>query len=377
MGIAAYPRDGRTPEALVEAATPAIHPGASEGHSAAMVSALARLEPIVTRVAAGTITVLLLGETGVGKDVLARTIHARSPRASKPIVCINCAALSESLLESELFGHEKGAFTGATHEKHGLIEAAAGGTVFLDEIGEMPLSVQAKLLRVIEQREVLRVGAVAPRSVDVRFLAATNRDLDVEVAEKRFRQDLYFRLNAISLVIPPLRDRLDEIEPLARGFIAEACQRAGLRAPVALDPDALALLKNYRWPGNIRELRNVIERAVLLCGDGVIQLVHLPTEKMGALLPPPSRLPTGIAHLAIRSPVAPRSVPAPRQTLPTMSGEEPSGAEIERARIVAALEQCGGNQSDAARALGISRSTLISRIQTYGLPRPRKREDDK
>jgi DNA-binding NtrC family response regulator len=301
--------------------------------------AMSRLEPFIEKVAGSTISVLILGETGVGKEVMARTIHSRSARAKAPLVCINCAALSESLLESELFGHERGAFTGAVQAKPGLLEAASGGTFFLDEIGEMRLALQAKLLRVLEQREVQRLGSLAPRPIDVRFIAATNRDLEEEIEARRFREDLYFRLNGISLTIPPLRERLEEIEPLARAFLARACERAG-RAVPAISTAALELLRRYRWPGNVRELRNLMERALVLCGD-VILVEHFPAE------------------CVVQEPEPPRDDPF-------------QGMNV-RERVIAALEACNGNQTRAAEMLGVSRRTLITRMEQYDLPRPRKR----
>jgi two-component system, NtrC family, response regulator AtoC len=367
-GLAVYPRDGRTPESLVAFASARGKVGDDAAGASSVVStgAFARMEPVIKRVAMGDINVLVLGETGVGKEILARTIHARSPRARRPMLCINCAALAESLLESELFGHEKGAFTGAVQAKTGLLESAEGGVVFLDEVGEMPLAVQAKLLRVLEQREVLRVGALKPRHIDVRFVSATNRDLDVEVAAGRFRSDLYFRLDGISMAIPPLRERVDEIEPLARAFVAEACHRLHLQSALTIDEEALSLLHSYQWPGNVRELRNIMERAVLLCSGRTIGRAHLPAEKMGPLVlgrptPPPPLVPP-----------APTTAPDSSALLQTAQGP----AAHDRHTIVQALEKCGGNQSKAAKLLGISRGTLINRIEQFGLPRPRKREED-
>jgi two-component system, NtrC family, response regulator AtoC len=286
---------------------------------------------------------LLLGETGTGKEVLAEVIHRASPRASKPLVRLNCAAMPEALLESELFGHEKGAFTGANATKPGLLETADGGTVFLDEIGELTAATQAKLLRVLEAREVQRVGALKPRPIDVRFLAATNRDLEAEVTRGRFRADLYYRLNGVSIMIPPLRDRVAEIEPFARRFIADAAARMK-RTPPSLDGDALALLRSHQWPGNIRELKNAIERAVLLQTAGTITAAHLPVDKIKTSVRAPS--------------------PDPDASV------EPA-TEADRIRLV--LERCGGNQTKAALELGMSRRTLVNRLNDLGLPRPKKR----
>jgi two-component system, NtrC family, response regulator AtoC len=305
----------------------------------------------------------------------ARTIHERSPRAAAPMICLNCAALNETLLESELFGYERGAFTGATQAKQGLIEAANGGTVFLDEIGEMPASIQAKLLRVLEQREVQRLGALRPRPVDVRFIAATNRDLEEEVAAGRFREDLFFRINGISLTIPPLRERPDELEPLATLFVARAAEQLHRPRAPRITTQVLALMKRYAWPGNIRELRNVMERAVLLSSGDFIGLEHVPAEKWAPVAPVGAR---GSVQ-AMRA-----AIPASRPTMvdledaPTSTGMPAApAATSERDRIVRALEACSGNPTHAAKMLGISRRTLITRIEEYGLPRPRKREDDR
>jgi len=286
---------------------------------------------------------------------------------------INCAALSDSVLESELFGHEKGAFTGAVQAREGLFEAAAGGTVFLDEVGELSPGTQAKLLRVLEERVVTRLGSNRPKAIDVRILSATNRDPEAEIAAGRFRSDLYFRLNGLSLSIPPLRERLGEIEEFASVFLASACRLIERTDLPRISPEALLLLRAYRWPGNVRELRNAIERAAVLCPGDVILPEHLPPAltKLGE----PERLHT----------VA-RSAASTEATLATATASAPAGANdhlltelklVERARIIEALERCGGNQSKAARLLGISRSTLVTRIEEYGLPRPQKGDGER
>jgi DNA-binding NtrC family response regulator len=320
--------------------------------------AMRQLYKLIERVAPGMISVILLGETGVGKEVVAEALHRLSPRAERPFVRLNCAALSESLLESELFGHEKGAFTGAVQARAGLLESADGGTVFLDEVGEMPVTTQVKLLRVIEERRVTRVGATRPRDLDVRFVSATHRDLEAEIARGRFRQDLYFRLNGISVVIPPLRERAREIDALARFFAAEGARRAGLSSPPALTPEALAALRAHAWPGNLREMRNVLERAVLLAGEGPVTPEHLPG--VGAR-------PRSVAPPA---PEANDAAPAPDAA---RGGARQSELDaIERQRILDALERCAGNQTLAARILGMSRRTFVNRLTEYNIARPRK-----
>jgi DNA-binding NtrC family response regulator len=310
------------------------------------------------------ISVLVLGETGVGKEVLAQTIHRRSPRARGPMLAINCAALSESLLESELFGHEKGAFTGALATRPGLFEAAEGGTVFLDEVGELPMSVQVKLLRVIEERKVLRVGARTARGVDVRFVSATHRDLETEITRGAFRQDLFFRLNGIALTIPPLRRRVGEIASLAAAFAEEASRQIDRPRAPSLSSEALGILERYSWPGNIRELRNAVERAAVLCQGDEILPEHLPSKITGGAPPP------------LTAPPAAPPPPSPRLTEKGDSVERLTLqlGEVEKRRVIRALDQCQGNQTRAAAQLGISRWTLIERIKQYGLPRPRKKK---
>ncbi len=324
-------------------------------------SPMDRLHELARRIAKSQINVLLLGETGVGKEVMARRLHESSNRADKPFLGLNCASLNEQLFESELFGYEKGAFTGAAQAKPGLIETADGGTVFLDEVGEMPLSTQAKLLRVLEERRVMRVGGLRAREVDVRFVAATNQDLQKEIEMGTFREDLYYRLNGISLVIPPLRERPGEIPILARRFIREACRQAGFDVEPVLSRAALDWMGSYGWPGNIRELRNAINRAVLLASGGTILPEHLQSE---VFTPRTGR---GSGRHADRT--GSNSVPV---VVP------PSTADAaERQRILDALAACGGNQTRAAKLLGIARRTLTSKLDKLGIPRPRKdREQD-
>jgi two-component system, NtrC family, response regulator AtoC len=320
-----------------ESAQVAPPPGASSGGATAM----ARAERLLERIAPGDISVLIQGETGVGKEVFAERLHAKSRRAQKPLLRLNCGGFTETLLDSELFGHEKGSFTGADKAKPGLLELADGGSVFLDEIGELPLGLQARLLRVLQDKKVQRVGALEPRAIDVRFISATNRDLAAEVTAGRFRQDLYYRLNGVTLVIPPLRERLSEIAGLARQFLVEAGARTGGQQQRRLSRTALARLEAHAWPGNIRELRNVIERAALICPDDEIGEEHLQ-----------------LAEPAERPSVGAGSLHADVESL-------------ERKRILEALEACGGNQTRAAQKLGISRGTLLSRLKQYGITRPR------
>ena len=309
----------------------------------------------VARAAASSINTLILGETGVGKEILARALHNLSPRRAGPFIALNCAALTESLLQSELFGHEKGAFTGALQARAGLLETAAGGTLFLDEVGELPLSIQTKLLRALEDRKVLRVGGRAERDVDVRFVAATNRDVEAEAEAGTFRQDLYYRLNGISFTIPPLRERQAEIPALCRMFLARCNAELSRAQPLSLSEEALELLTNYAWPGNVRELRNAIERGAVLCSGHVLGPEHLP-----------QRVVSGNARVSTVPPLEGTH----EEALARARNELQS---IERQRILEALEQCGGNQTRAAEALGISRRTLVYRLSDLGLPRPRKR----
>jgi DNA-binding NtrC family response regulator len=301
---------------------------------------MADLHALVAKTAPTLVNVLLLGETGVGKGVIAERLHRLSKRADAQFMQLNCAGLSAALLESELFGHEKGAFTNATQTKPGLLEAAAGGTVFLDEVGEMPMEVQAKLLIAIETRVIRRVGATRATPIDVRFICATHRDLETEIRRGQFRADFYYRINGVTITVPPLRDRRDEIDGFITRFASDAARSWGLERPPTFADDALRALRQYQWPGNIRELRHVVERAVLFSEHG-----HVTLRVLAA-----GGLPVEALEPAARS-----------------------AEDAERESVVAALAACGGNQSEAARKLGIARNTLIARIRKYGLRRPRAR----
>jgi DNA-binding NtrC family response regulator len=375
IGTASYPRDGRDSLSLAEAAVARVRGEEAPERPRVTAVSMPELERLVSRVAEGNISVLILGETGVGKELIAARIHELSSRRAGPFVRINCAALSATLLESELFGHVKGAFTGADRAKPGLLEAAHGGTVLLDEVGDLPAETQVKLLRVLEQREILPVGAVSPRAIDVRFLAATHRELEREIRRGAFRQDLYFRLAGITLRIPPLRDRTDEIPALADTFLREAvASHDGRRLPT-LSPEALRLLQRYPWPGNIRELRHAIERAVLLGTADTIEPEHLPIEKLRDDEVVYSRTPWPAEEaVAPPAPAPPAAAsPPPDEDLDARAADlRVEFDRLERQRILRALDDCGGNQTRAAQALGISRSKLISRLDQYGVPRPRK-----
>ncbi len=296
---------------------------------------MARLLSTLEGVAASQATVLINGESGTGKELLARFIHSRSPRAHRPFIAVNCAALPDGLLESELFGHERGAFTGALIRKIGKFEMAHTGTLLLDEIGEMTMGLQAKLLRVLQEREVDRVGGRDPVPVNIRVIATTNRTLYREVEQNRFREDLYYRLNVFPVTLPPLRERLADIPMLARHFAAAAASRNGLPLP-ALSEAALAHLQRLPWKGNIRELENVMERAVLLAGHGVILPEHCPVE--------------------IRDATSPLVVPQPGNG---------SLWEMERDLIFRTLMRVKDNRTHAAKELGISIRTLRNKLREY------------
>lgn len=289
---------------------------------------------LTLQVASSEANILILGESGTGKELIARTLHTNSPRKARPFVSLNCAALADNLLESQLFGHLRGAFTGAIMNQKGLLEEADGGTLFLDEIGDVSAAVQAKLLRVIQEKEFIPIGSTKPKTVDVRFVAATNRDLQQDVASGRFREDLYYRLNVISLTLPPLRERPEDIEPLARHFVKRFAARMNKELH-GIDPDALLCMTRYHWPGNVRELENVIERAVILARGPLLTADLLP--------------------------VCSRNAPPRSDELHPMVALE----EIERQHILAIYKQTSNHKSKTAEILGISRKTLDRKLVEY------------
>jgi DNA-binding NtrC family response regulator len=328
------------------------------------------------RAARSVISVILLGETGVGKEVLARAIHGRSSRAAGPFIGINCGALNENLLEAELFGYERGAFTGAQQARAGLFEAANGGTLFLDEVAEATPATQVKLLRVVEERTVLRLGARRARPVDVRIVSATNRDPEAEIRAGRLRNDLYFRLAGVTLQIPALRERPLDVAPLTQAFADSVCRQLEL-SRVSFSSEALACLTAYAWPGNVRELRNVVERAIILSGEERIGPEHLPPAlRSGATTRRDERPSVGATRSAKASPVTAAATATATATADLDA--ERFRAEVkalDRERIKEALERVSGNQTRAAALLGISRRTLVSRLREFDLPRPRKRDE--
>jgi two-component system response regulator HydG len=301
--------------------------------------AMTNLLETVAQVAPSEATVLITGESGTGKEMIAGAVHFNSPRKEGPFVKINCAAITETLLESELFGHEKGSFTGADRRKEGKFRQADGGTLFLDEVSEMSLAMQVKLLRVLQEREITRVGGSEVVKVDVRLIAATNRDLVAEIQSGRFREDLYYRLNVVTLRVPPLRERREDIPLLAQHFL-EVFSARNRKTVKGFTPQAMDRLLKYDWPGNIRELMNTVERAVVLSRSEYLDEVDLsPVTKETAA----GAAPAG----------------EPSETLPL--------EEVERTTILKTLEQTGGNKSEAARRLGITRRTLHQKLKKYGM----------
>ncbi|HEY8144782.1 MAG TPA: sigma 54-interacting transcriptional regulator, partial [Kofleriaceae bacterium] len=366
VGLAVFPRHGTKPDEILSRARSALRTargGRTEVVTAPAAEArtpetdvvvadpqMRRVYQLVQKVADTPMTVLIIGETGTGKEVVAEALHRESSRKGRPFVRLNCACLPETLLESELFGHERGSFTGADKRKIGFFEAADGGTIFLDEIGEITAAVQAKLLRVLEEHKITRVGGTQEIAVDVRVVCATNRDLEGEVSRGAFREDLYFRISAFTILVPPLRDRKSEILPLTEYFLGVMAREHGQAAPRISD-EARRALERYSWPGNVRELRNALERALVLHAGGVVELEDLPERlreesemRGGPALP----LPVTDGGLDVRQQIA----------------------DVERASILAVLEACGGNQTHAARKLGLSRRALIYRMEKHGLKPP-------
>jgi DNA-binding NtrC family response regulator/pSer/pThr/pTyr-binding forkhead associated (FHA) protein len=339
---AAVPEDGATADELIDAALGEVGRATPAAATAELLvaedAATRELFDLARRAARSEVTVLLTGETGSGKEVVAAEIHRASARADGPYVRINCASIPETLIESELFGHERGSFTGADKRRIGFIERAHGGTLLFDEIGELPASLQAKLLRVLEERKVLRIGAVEEVAVDVRFVAATNRDLEREVERGTFRHDLFFRLSAMTLRVPPLRDRPQDLPRLAEHFAQRASQAANRPQARFTDGFVQALLR-YPWPGNVRELRNVIERAVILANGTELTVNELPER------------------LAVLAPVSPRPPSPMRDRLD----------DVERRALADALRESNGNRTHAAKRLGISRRALLYKLKKYNL----------
>jgi DNA-binding NtrC family response regulator len=303
--------------------------------------AMLRVAELITKVAPTDSTVLLLGESGTGKEVMANTIHQISPRREQPFIAINCAALPDQILESELFGHVKGAFTGAESDKVGLFEAADGGTLFLDEVGDMALTAQAKLLRVLQTGEIRRVGESTTHHVDVRILAATNKDLVNDVAEKMFREDLYFRLNVFQIVIPPLRERRDALQNLIKEFLKRFSQKFE-KSVYGIDENSWNVLAHYEYPGNVRELESIIAHAVIMADSDMITVNDLPDQM--------------------------RFGPGARLGLPSYdSGSLGTIQDMEKALIIRTLKKLNNNQTEVSKSLGVSRSTLWRKIKEYGI----------
>jgi Nif-specific regulatory protein len=335
------------------------------GDSAALREVLSKVE----QVAPTASTVLLRGETGTGKELVAHAIHINSPREGKPFVRVNCAALAPGVLESELFGHEKGSFTGAMQRRPGRFELADGGTLFLDEVGDLPLEVQIKLLRTLQEREFERVGGTETIKVDVRMVSATNRNLERMIEDGTFREDLYYRLNVFPINLPPLRDRLDDLAPLAQHFVAKFARNLGVR-PAGIGVDALAKLREYTWPGNVRELENIIERAMILARGAEIAASHLDFGRRGQ---------TGAAAAVTQTGPQPITDPASAPVAAAHAAPASAGhgddarplaerlLESERREIIAAIEKSKGNIASASRMLGINRSTLYYRLRKHEL----------
>jgi DNA-binding NtrC family response regulator len=326
--------------------------GASEllGNSPAMEN----VRQLIRKVARTHATVLIHGESGTGKELVARALYLESPRASAPFIRVNCAAVPENLIESEFFGHEKGSFTGALTKREGRFELAHGGTILLDEISEISPNVQAKLLRVLQERELERVGGNRTIKVDVRVIATTNRNLETSVEKKEFRQDLYFRLNVVPIHVPPLRERMEDVPFLSEEFLKRFGRKHGVHVKGFSD-EAMRALKTHNWPGNVRELQNVIERAVILCGEnGILEPEHLGL--------------TSSPQAAAAAPVTTGSASSAGSPLPPL-------AEMEKRHILAALEQCKGNRTHAAKLLDVSIRTLRNKLHEYNGTSPKAEEE--
>ncbi len=388
VGLSIFPDNARGAEELIEASVRALErttadqrvrfstsepPGGEPADDAAddaadaapivRSPAMREIFEHVDRLARTTISVLLYGETGTGKEILARAIHERGPRRDEPLVYLNCGAIPSTLVESTLFGHERGSFSGAIQRQRGAFEAAHGGTLVLDEIGDLPLTAQAVLLRVLENKRVRRVGAIDEIDVDVRFIAATNRDLESMCDAGEFRSDLFYRLSGMTVTIPPLRDRREEIAPLAQHFLARA-RRAWNVEVHGIEPQAATLLHAYDWPGNIRELRNVVERAVVMTRSTLIATQDLPDRLRGAAVVASSRPETAPVP-AVRS-----YQPVEADSEPTPSGDLKAQIQHHEKRIIiAALGECGDSPAGAAHKLGIPERTLRHKMKYYGIKR--------
>ncbi|WP_437962990.1 sigma 54-interacting transcriptional regulator (plasmid) [Sorangium sp. So ce119] len=397
VGLALYPDAGSTADELFAAAREAARrasPGHPVAYGPAAATVLARQEPAdagiiagqqmralletVRRVAASRLPVILHGETGTGKEVLARMIHDSGPRKGRRMVRVNCGAIPKDLIESTLFGHERGAFTGALQQQKGVFEEADGGTVFLDEIGELPPAAQAALLRVLEVGAFSRVGSSREVEVDVRVVAATHRDLEAMAASGAFRADLYYRLGGVVIDIPPLRDRRDEIEPLARHFLRTASEANG-RSVEGITREALALLDAYAWPGNVRELRNVIERAVVVARGVIVDEVDLPPRvRSPERAPDPDRAldpqrASATGRMSSSPDPEPRSSAPPAPEEAAAEGGAPARGMVQQyeARLLHnTLEAAGWNRAEAARRLGMPVRTLSYRMKVLGVKRP-------
>jgi two-component system, NtrC family, response regulator AtoC len=393
VGVATCPADGCDVDTLFASARAAAQAAASAGLATAAATyttrtvgpmtvlladpAMTRLFSLIERVAGADLPVLVCGETGTGKELAATALHHWSRRASRPLVTLNCAALPENLVESELFGHEKGAFSGATASKAGLIETATGGTLFLDEIGELGASVQAKLLRVLESKRVTRVGSVVERAIDIRVVAATNRNLAEEVERGGFRRDLFFRLSGATIWLPPLRDRKRELPILAQRFLEQACAALS-RAPMRLEADAVRVMAEYEWPGNVRELKNVVEYVAAAVHDDAITAADIAARLRPAGPQPAAELPAlGDAPPLDRDPTPLLRGGEATDLHPVAGGEPPAAfrpiadeiRELERERMRQALEAAGGNQRRAAELIAMPLRTFATKVKQYGLGR--------